>query len=134
MEAFTIFSCAVLFLLMRSNFSREDLVKSILVLLPLVGLEHLSFQLYTVELSSEGVRLYRIWFLPWSDVRAAQYYNFFGLAYAHVFRRRGFGAWLGWWIPAFFEGEQDFLEALAEVAPDQNPLQKLARTEMKGRT
>ena len=72
---------------------------------------------YTVQLGQEGIKLYGLWWLPWTDVTAVTYWSVFGLPYFRVKRRGGFS----WWIPLFFAGDRDLGQALINTAPPGNP-------------
>jgi hypothetical protein len=97
----------------------------LLLLSPLLGVLALAamalylalvLRYYTVQLRPDGVKLYGLWWLPWTDVRAVSYRRLFGLPYFRV-RRRGFS----WWIPLYFIGDRDLGQALIHAAPSDNP-------------
>jgi hypothetical protein len=73
--------------------------------------------LYTVQLRPDGVRLFNLWWLPWTQVREARYRKVFGFPYFLVKRRRGFS----WWIPLYFVGDCDLGQAIIRAAPPGNP-------------
>ena len=79
---------------------------------------------YTVQLRPGGVRLYGLWWLPWTDVSAVAHRNLFGLPHFRVKRRRG----LSWWIPLYFVGDRDLGHALIEAAPPGNPFRAVSMT------
>lgn len=71
-----------------------------------------------VSVGDDGLVLYRLWRLPWSQVAGARRISFFGLPYLLVARRKGFG----WWVPLYFRGARPIEAALAARAPTGNPL------------
>jgi hypothetical protein len=72
---------------------------------------------YTVQLRQDGVKLYGLWWLPWTDVTAVTYWSLFGLQHFRVKRRRG----LSWSIPLYFVGNRDLGQSLIHAAPPGNP-------------
>ena len=80
----------------------------------------------TVRIEPDGVVLYRLWRLQWTNVGGAKYCKVLGLPYAKVKRRKGWFAWLPWWIPLYFVGEGDLRETLASAAPAGNPLRLMS--------
>jgi hypothetical protein len=75
-----------------------------------------------VTVGEDGLVLCRIWKLPWSRVASARRTSFFGLPYILVARQRGFS----WWLPLYFLGDRPIETAIAEWAPDGNPLKVVA--------
>lgn len=75
-----------------------------------------------VTVGNEGLRLYRVWKLPWSSVKGARRISFLGLPYALVARHKGFT----WWLPLYFRGSRPIESALAERAPEGSPLRGIA--------
>ena len=63
---------------------------------------------YTVRLRPDGIKLYGLWWLPWTDVSGVRCRRVFGLRYFHVKRGRGFS----WWIPLYFVGDRDLGHAI----------------------
>jgi hypothetical protein len=77
---------------------------------------------YTVELRPDGIKLFRLWWLPWTDVVAARYIRLLGLPSFRVKRRRGFS----WSIPLYFVGDCDLRQAIIRTAPPGNPLRSVS--------
>jgi hypothetical protein len=73
---------------------------------------------YTVQVRPDGVKLFSLWWLPWTDVSGVRYRNVLGLRYFHVNRGHGFS----WWIPLYFVGDGDLGHAIISAAPPGNPL------------
>jgi len=73
---------------------------------------------YTVQVRSDGVKLYSLWWLPWGDVRTATYRKVFGLPYFYVRRHHGWG----WWIPLYFVGDGHLREAIVSATPEGHVL------------
>ena len=80
----------------------------------------LMFWIGRLSISPQGIVLYRINRMTWGDAVCARLRRFAGLPYLYVERRRG----LSWWIPLFFVGGRDLRRALAEGAPDGNPIRQ----------
>ncbi len=72
---------------------------------------------YTVQLRPDGIKLYGLWWLPWTDVSAVRHYRVFGLPHFSVKRVRGFS----WSIPLCFVGDRDLAQAIIDAAPPGNP-------------
>jgi hypothetical protein len=78
---------------------------------------------YTVRLRPDGVKLYGLWWLPWSDVSGVRCRNVFGLRYFQVNRGRGF---FSCWIPLYFVGDRDLGQAIIQAAPPGNPFRLIS--------
>jgi hypothetical protein len=76
---------------------------------------------YTVQVCPDGVKLFSLWWLPWSDVREVRYWKLLGLPYFRVKRRRGFS----WWIPLYFVGDYDLRNSIMRAAPPGNPFRSV---------
>ncbi|HKN01240.1 MAG TPA: hypothetical protein VJX23_12050 [Candidatus Binataceae bacterium] len=76
---------------------------------------------YTVQVRPDGVKLYSLWWLPWSDVREVRYWKLLGLPYFRVKRGRGFS----WWIPLYFVGDCDLGNSIMRAAPPGNPFRSV---------
>lgn len=83
----------------------------------------IGYAVSVVAVGEDGLVLYRIWKLPWSRVAGARRTSFFGLPYILVARQRGFS----WWLPLYFHGNRPIETAIAEMAPEGNPLKVVAR-------
>ena len=89
-----------LFLLMVSSF-------------PILGIWLIS----VMTITSNGINLYRINNLVWSDVAEAKVTKFIGLPYIHIKRNKG----MEWWLPLYFKGNLTVEDALIKKQPKQNP-------------
>ena len=77
-----------------------------------------------VTVSDDGIVLYRVNRLPWTQVVAARRVSVFGLPYLLITRHRGYR----WWLPLYFNGDRSIEEALVEKAPIGNPIRIYAET------
>ncbi|SRR5216683_1941106 len=77
---------------------------------------------YTVQLRPDGIKLFSLWWLPWTDVIAVRYSSLFGLPSLRVNRRRGFS----WSIPLYFVGDCDLGYAIICAAPAGNSLRSIS--------
>ena len=78
----------------------------------------------TVTVTSQGIQLYRINRLSWSDVQAVKARSVLGLPYLHVTRTEG----MSWWLPLYLRNEQGFYASVIENAPASNPLRSYAES------
>jgi hypothetical protein len=78
---------------------------------------------YTVQLRPSGVKVYSLWWLPWTDVRKVRYRKLFGLRYFLLKRSRGF---FPFWIPLYFVGDRDLGDAIIHAAPLGNPFHSVS--------
>lgn len=78
----------------------------------------------TVTVTSQGIRLYRINRLIWSDIRAVKPRSVLGLPYLHVTRTKG----ASWWLPLYLRNEQGFYASVIANAPVGNPLRSYAES------
>ena len=85
---------------------------------PLLGVWFIS----TIRISNEGIVLYRVNKLVWSDIVETYKYNFFGLPYIRIKRKKG----MHWWLPLYFIGENTIKEALLKYVPQNNSLHETA--------
>lgn len=74
--------------------------------------------LSVVSITHEGIVLYFVNRLGWSQVTGVRRVSFLGLPYLHITRAKG----LNWWLPLYFAGPRSIEAALAEKAPPGNPL------------
>jgi len=73
---------------------------------------------YTVQVRPDGIKVYSLWWLPWTEVGEVRYWKLFGLPYFIVKRRsRKFP----FWIPLYFVGDFDLGQAIVRAAPLGNP-------------
>jgi hypothetical protein len=75
----------------------------------------------TVQLRPDGIKIYSLWWLPWSDVTRVMYRKIFGLPYFQVRRRRGFS----WWIPLYYVGDRELAQAILHAAPPDHPFRSV---------
>lgn len=85
----------------------------------------LAFRRYTVEIRSDGVKLYGLWWLPWDDVRDATFRRILGQSYIQVRRRHGWP----WWIPLYFVGDGDLRSTIVSAAPDGHVIRRAAHAD-----
>ncbi len=81
--------------------------------------------LMIVVVGQDGLNLYRLRTLNWSNIREAQIRTTMGLDYLYIKRRKG----MPHWVPLCFKGEgPDLLEAIQNAAPADNPVQEIKRS------
>jgi hypothetical protein len=78
----------------------------------------------TVQVRADGVKLYSLWWLPWSDVCEVRYFKLLGLPYLYVKRSRRWFGW--WWIPLYFVGDSDLAQAIVDAAPSGHPFRSVS--------
>lgn len=78
----------------------------------------------TVTVTSQGIRLYRINRLAWSDIQAVKARSILGLPYLNVTRTKG----VSWWLPLYLRNEQGFYASVIANAPVGNPLRSYAES------
>jgi len=74
-----------------------------------------------IEIGQNGVTLYRVNKLDWSDVSSAKKVLFLGLPHIRVGRKKG----LPIWIPLYFQGKRPIGDALAACAPGASALNQV---------
>ena len=79
---------------------------------------------YTVQLRPDGIKLYSLWWLPWTDVRDVRHWKVLGLPHFRVKRRHGL--WSRIWIPLYFIGDCDLAQAIVHAAPIGNPFRSVS--------
>lgn len=95
------------------------------VLLPSLGLPLIAIVLVpAVTVRSDGISLYAVNHLNWSEIVAASATRVAGLPYAVVQRRRG----MKWWIPLYVDDRRGLLSTLKSKAPAGSALQVFAAT------
>lgn len=95
----------------------------------LVAALALLFSLFTVSVAEEGLVLYRVNQLRWSQVSGVQRARLLGLPHLVISRRNG-GRW---WLPLYLRGMPRLERALAEKAPIGNPLRLYAESAITAR-
>jgi hypothetical protein len=83
-----------------------------------------------IEISRDGIVLYRVNRVAWPDIVSAAPARVLGLPYIKLGRSSG-RAW--WWLPLFFQGATDVPSALEAFAPEDHPL-KASFTSLRGET
>lgn len=73
-----------------------------------------------ISITSNGIKLYRVNSLVWSDIAEAKITRFIGLPYIHIKRKKG----MEWWLPLYFKGNLTVESALINNAPQENPIFK----------
>ena len=80
--------------------------------------------LSVVAISNEGIVLYRVNRLSWSNIASVHRVSVLGLTYLRVTRKKGFS----WWLPLYFHGDRPINAVLAEKAPIGNPIHSYAES------
>jgi hypothetical protein len=80
--------------------------------------------LSVVAISDEGIVLYRVNRLSWSNIATVRRVSVLGLPYLLIARKKGFR----WWLPLYFHGDRPIEAALAEKAPIGNPIRSFAES------
>ena len=78
----------------------------------------LMLRLSELRIREEGLVLYHVNKMAWGDAVAARLRGIAGLRYLHVRRARG----MSWWIPLYLVGSRGIMVALADRAPEGNPI------------
>ena len=91
--------------------------------LPLIGFWYIS----TMSISSDGLTLYRINKLVWSEIVDAKATKIFGLKSIRVKRKKG----MSWSLPLYFEGPEEVVDVLIRCVPKGNPLYNVSH-DLKG--
>jgi hypothetical protein len=78
---------------------------------------------YTVQIRPDGIKLYSLWWLPWTAVNDVRYWKLFGLPHFSVKRRGGL---FSWHIPLYFVGDSDLQESIIRAAPPGNPFKMVS--------
>ncbi len=86
----------------------------------LIYLVALAFTLFNfvLDVHPEGLRLYHVNRLVWSDIRSARTRRVLFLPYLVLQRKRG----MQWWVPLYFTGPVDLREALRQAVPPEHPI------------
>ena len=94
-----------------------------LIAIPFFVLVEIVFHhsIYTVQVRPDGVKLYSLWWLPWSDVYEVRYRKVLGFRYFRVKRRR----WFSLSIPLYFVGDCDLGHSIICAAPPGNPFRSV---------
>ena len=74
--------------------------------------------LSSVEITKDGLALYKINRLKWQDITSAKRTSFLGLPYILLRRKKG----TTWWLPLYYVGESNFQTTLLNVIPSDNPI------------
>jgi hypothetical protein len=82
-----------------------------------------------VEISRDGIVLYRVNRVAWPDIVSAEPARILGLPYVELGRSSG----KSWWLPLFFHGATDVPSALEALAPEDHPL-KASFASLRGDT
>lgn len=80
--------------------------------------------LAVVAISDEGIVLYRVNRLSWSNIVTVRRVSVLGLPHLLITRKTGFR----WWLPLYFHGDRPIEAALAEKAPIGNPIRSYAES------
>tara|TARA_R110002049_G_C9077209_1_gene555337 strand:+ start:54 stop:455 length:402 start_codon:yes stop_codon:yes gene_type:complete len=77
-----------------------------------------------VSINKDEISLYYINKLEWHNIKSVKSKSVFGLPYLLITRKSG----LNWWLPLYLSGSRSMLVALAEWAPENNPLKSYEHT------
>jgi hypothetical protein len=89
----------------------------------------LLFSLFTVTVGADGLVLFRVNHLRWSQVADVRRARLLGLPHLVIARRNGGN----WWLPLYLRGLPRLQRALAEKAPIGNPLRLYAESALADR-
>jgi hypothetical protein len=81
--------------------------------------------LCTIRADQEGLVIYGINRLPWSNVASVAPYSLFGLRYLRIVRVKGMASWA---LPLYFRDEAGFYSTVISLAPPPNPLRIYAQS------
>ena len=81
----------------------------------------LSWGISVMDIGNNGIRLYRVNSLVWSDITNAKKVKFLGLPYILITRRKG----MRWWLPLYFLGERPIEDSLKDKSPIGNPIREI---------
>jgi hypothetical protein len=90
----------------------------IALIIPQISIWYLS----TMTISDEGIVLYRVNKLSWSDIVEARKSKSFGFNSIHIKRIKG----LSWSLPLYMKGNETIKEALLKHVPESNILYTVA--------
>jgi len=90
-----------------------------LFIMPQVGIWYLS----TMSISNEGIVLYRVNKLTWSDILEAHQTKRLGIKSIYIKRKKG----IPWSLPLYFVGQLSIKEAILKHVPNENVLYKVAQ-------
>ncbi len=85
--------------------------------MPILGVWLIS----VMSITPNGIKLYRVNKLVWTDIAEAKLAKFIGLPYIHIKRNKG----MEWWLPLYFKGNLTVIDALINNAPKENPIYKV---------
>ena len=77
-----------------------------------------SVWVFRLSVRDDGIVMYRLNRMTWSDVQSARFRRVVGLPYLHIQRHHGVPLWL----PLYFRGARDLRHVLIERAPERNPI------------
>ena len=80
--------------------------------------------LSVIKINEQGIVLYYINKLPWSNIASVQHKTLVGLPYLIIKRQNGFS----WWLPLYFQGSRPIQAALLAKAPIGNPVYTYAKS------
>ena len=121
-KTITIFVLLVCVLLIWKSYSFFNIYIATIILLntfaPLLAVWFIS----TIRISNEGIVLYRVNKLVWSDIVETYKYNLLGLPHIRIKRKKG----MNWSLPLYFIGDNTIKEALLKYVPQSNSLHETA--------
>jgi hypothetical protein len=92
----------------------------------IVLLTSYSLWVFKLIVHDDGIVMYRLNRMMWSEVQSARFRRVVGLPYLHVRRQHG----MAWWLPLYFRGARDLRCALIERAPEGNPIPRCLKQVM----
>ena len=97
---------------------------AVIILLGLIPPMFVIWFLSVVSISADGIVLYRMNKLDWSDIKSARPRKFLGIRHIYIQRNKG----TSWWLPLYFRGPCAIKTALLQSVPEDNVLHQLAET------
>src|SRR5437870_9921021 len=82
------------------------------------GVQRVQRMVFRLSVRDDGIVMYRLNRMTWSDVQSARFRRVVGLPYLHIQRHHGVPLWL----PLYFRGVRDLRHVLIERAPERNPI------------
>lgn len=82
-----------------------------------------SFWAFHLEITSAGMRLYRVNHTSWEEITSARTRRFLWLPYLYLTRRKG----MAWWVPLYFVGPELVSAALFRYSPEGHTVRSALR-------
>ncbi len=97
---------------------------TVIILLGLIPPLFVIWLLSVAAISADGIVLYRMNKLGWSDIKSARLRTFLGIRHIYIQRNKG----VSWWLPLYFRGPCPIKTALLQFVPEENVLHQVAET------